>query len=200
LNAQKQFAFCVEQAAPAADTPRVWSTMAKPDLIATVADHLRRADVSFAVIGAAAMSARGFARQTFDLDILTTDTRVLAKEFWGPISPSADVRRGEDDDPLAGVIRFHDPELDIVVGRMRWQTEAVLRAETLTIGNDSLPVVTLGDLILLKLDAGGYRDAADIKALLSGAETGVVGHVESILARLDERAQRLWTEIRAASD
>ncbi len=41
--------------------------------IRAVADHLRAAGVPFAVIGAAAMSARGFPRQTLDFDLLTTD-------------------------------------------------------------------------------------------------------------------------------
>ena len=43
-----------------------------PDRIAAVVEHLRASGVPFAVIGAAAMSTRGFPRQTLDLDILST--------------------------------------------------------------------------------------------------------------------------------
>jgi hypothetical protein len=167
-----------------------------PDLIAGVADHLRAAGVPFAVIGAAAMSTRGFPRQTLDFDFLTTDARVLSEEFWGSISRAADVRRGDAGDPLLGVVRFHDPEVDIIVGRHRWQAEAVSRAEALVIGDRKLPIATLGDLILLKLDAGGYRDAADVKVMLSGAREDDIRRVESVLPRLDASAQRLWSEIR----
>ena len=95
------------------------------------------------------------------------------------------------------MIRFLDPEIDIVVGRHAWQSEALSRAEEMTIGERKLPVVTLGDLMLLKLDAGGYRDAADVKMMLSGASEAEIQHVTSLLLRLDERARQLWKEIQA---
>ena len=166
------------------------------DRIAAVVDHLRASGVRFAVIGAAAMSTRGFPRQTLDFDLLTTDQRVLGGDFWRPFSGTADVRRGDADDPLLGVVRFRDPDVDIIVGRHRWQSEAVSRAEEMSIGERTLPVVTLGDLVLLKLDAGGYRDAADVKMMLAGATKADVDHVESLVAQLDERARRLWSEVR----
>ena len=169
-----------------------------PDRIAAVVEHLRASGVPFAVIGAAAMSTRGFPRQTLDLDILTTDRSVLDEEFWGPFSGSVDVRRGDADDPLLGVIRFRDPEIDVIVGRHRWQSDAVSRAEEMTIGEQRIPVVTLGDLMLLKLDAGGYRDAADVKMMLSAASEADVDHLTRLLPQLDERARRLWNEIRAS--
>ena len=68
----------------------------------------------------------------------------------------------------------------------------------MTIGEQRLPVVTLGDLMLLKLDAGGYRDAADVKMMLSAASEADVDHLTRLLPQLDERARRLWNEIRAS--
>lgn len=66
------------------------------------------------------------------------------------------------------------------------------------IGEETLPVVTLADLILLKLDAGGYRDAADIKMMMPGVSADDIQQIGSALAFLDENARRLWAEIRRA--
>ena len=167
--------------------------------IARIADHLRESGVSFAVIGAAAMSARGFPRQTLDLDLLTTDARVLQAEFWRGVSPAPEVRIGDSDDPLRGVVRFDDPHIDLVVGRSSWQSDALLRAQEMTLGDAKLPVVTLADLIALKLDAGGYRDAADVSMMLARATPEDIRQIDAVLGRLDAHAARLWKEIRGAA-
>ena len=169
-----------------------------PELLAAIAERLRGAGVPFAVIGAAAMSARGFPRQTLDVDLFTTARGVLGEAFWQGLPRRGDVRHGDADDPLAGAVRFTDPEIDVVVGRARWQADAVARAEPLHIGELILPVVTLPDLILLKLDAGGYRDAADVRMMLSGAGAGLAETIEVALPVLPAEAQQLWREIRMA--
>lgn len=166
--------------------------------IRAVADHLRNAGVPFAVIDAVAMSARGFPRQTLDFDFLTTDTRILTEDFWAASAASPEIRRGEVDDPLLGVLRFRESMIDIIVGRGLWHSEAIARADDLIIGDQTLPVVRTVDLILLKLDAGGYRDAADIRMMLDGTSADEVEEIESFLSRLDSGARRLWTEIRQA--
>jgi hypothetical protein len=45
---------------------------------------LDAAEVSYALIGAHAMAARGYPRFTVDVDLLTTDTRVLERADVGP--------------------------------------------------------------------------------------------------------------------
>jgi hypothetical protein len=165
------------------------------DLITAVAERLRSAEAPFAVIGAAAMSARGFPRQTLDFDFLVTDRRVLQPGFWEGLPQSAKIGIGDADDPLAGLVRFVAPAVDVVVGRYRWQAEALSRAEELRVDRRLLPVVTLGDLILLKLHAGGYRDAADIRMMLDGADLETREHVERELPALPRDARRLWGEI-----
>ncbi|HEX2164326.1 MAG TPA: nucleotidyltransferase [Thermoanaerobaculia bacterium] len=124
------------------------------DSIAALSERLEAAGVPFAVIGAAAMSARGFPRQTLDFDLLVTDRRVLEGRFWEGVGTAAEIRVGDGDDPLAGVVRFARPAVDVIVGRFRWQGEALARATRLQVGGRALPVATLGDLILLKLHAG----------------------------------------------
>lgn len=166
------------------------------DPIAAITERLEAAGVPFAVIGAAAMSALGFPRQTLDFDLLVTDRRVLDERFWGGLEVAAEVRVGDGDDPLAGVVRFESPTVDVVVGRFRWQAEALARAIRLKVGGQTLPVGILGDLIVLKLHAGGYRDAADVRMMLDGAGRETVEHVERVLPVLDSGARRLWDEIR----
>lgn len=165
------------------------------DLITAVAERLRSTEVPFAVIGAAAMSTRGFPRQTLDFDFLVTDRRVLELGFWHGLPQNADSRTGDADDPLAGLVRFTAPAVDVVVGRYRWQAEALSRAQELRVEGRLLPVVTLADLILLKLHAGGYRDAADVRMMLDGADRATREDVERALPALPRDARRLWGEI-----
>ena len=105
--------------------------------------------VPHALIGAAALAVRGIARSTFDVDVLTTDVRVLDASFWSPlvVDCAMDVRRGDRDDPLAGVVRVTahgERPVDLIVGRYEWQARAVTRAEPSAAGP---PVVTAADLV-----------------------------------------------------
>jgi hypothetical protein len=47
-----------------------------------VADLLASERIPFALIGASALAARGVSRSTHDLDLLTTDSRVLDPTLW----------------------------------------------------------------------------------------------------------------------
>lgn len=169
-------------------------------LLTRVVDLLSSREIPHALIGAAAMAARGIARSTFDIDLLTTDTRVLRNEFWTSLTTgnaSVDIRRGDADDPLAGVVRIEtsaDRPVDLVVGRHSWQARAVARAER-TAG--APPVVTALDLILLKLYAGGAQDLWDVRELLRqpGAED-LPAAVEAELAALPPAMREVWADVR----
>jgi hypothetical protein len=79
--------------------------------------------IPYALIGAHAMAARGYPRFTTDIDLLTADTRVLDAATWAPLTEGGaliDGRRGDHDDPLAGVVRIvlaDGTNIDVVVGR-----------------------------------------------------------------------------------
>jgi hypothetical protein len=157
--------------------------------------------VPHAMIGAAALAARGIARSTYDIDLLTTDARVLDAALWAPLRAegiSVDVRRGGPDDPLGGVIRLEAPEerpVDLVLGKLAWQTRAVERAERFP---DGPPVVATRDLILLKLYAGGAQDLWDVRALLQVPDAGpVIAEVDADLAEQPAAMQELWAKARA---
>jgi hypothetical protein len=95
---------------------------------------LDAADVSYALIGAHAMAVRGYPRFTVDIDLLTTDARVLDAATWVPLieqGARVDRRRGDDEDPLAGVVQIvlgDDTNVDVVVGRWEWEQQVVGRA------------------------------------------------------------------------
>ena len=169
-------------------------------LLHRVGDLLSERSVPHALIGAAALAVRGIARSTFDIDLLTTDSRVLADQWWAPLAigdVTVDVRRGDADDPLAGVVRTTAPEerpVDVVVGRHAWQTRAVARAEPIA---GSPPVVTALDLILLKLYAGGAQDIWDVRELLRqpGSEN-LAAEVEAELTALPGSMRGVWRDVR----
>jgi hypothetical protein len=152
--------------------------------------------IAYALIGAAALAARGVVRSTLDIDLLTTDRRAFESSLWAPLTAHVDIRVGDADDPLAGVIRIaaddEDRVVDIVVGKHQWQTRAVSRAEQLA---DGRRVVLARDLILLKLYAGGAQDFWDVRELLKHSDASLAGEVESDVAEMPAEFHRRWQSI-----
>jgi len=171
----------------------------------TVAPVLRVLDglgVAVALIGAHAMAARGYARFTADIDLLTTDSRVLDPRVWVALvdeGASVDARRGDHDDPLAGVVHIQLAEgtdIDVIVGRWAWQRAIVDRAEPLPIMDAVLRVPRVGDLVLLKLSAGGYVDRQDAAAMLAvGDRQSLVRDVEAHIGEVYPDVTALWREL-----
>ncbi len=166
------------------------------DVVAT----LRAAGIPHAVIGAAAMASHGVSRATADVDLLTTFPQVLVATTWEPImaTSAVDIRRGDDDDPLGGVVRIArrgELDVDVVVGKRAWQRDCVSRAVAPQVG--SIPVVRREDLVLLKLYAGGPQDAWDIHQLLAlDDDNRLASDVDQLVASLPSDAQALWQRIR----
>jgi hypothetical protein len=145
----------------------------------SVARRLADAGFAHAVIGAAALAVHGHSRSTDDLDLLVADTRVLRRDLW----PDGQVRVGDADDPLAGVVRVPGP-IDIVVIEGRWAAGMIERAVAsglvMPIDGVPVPVVDAADLVLLKLYAGGAPDLRDAELLLGNP--GVPDAVRSRLS------------------
>lgn len=168
-------------------------------VLADAVTCLQNAGIRFALVGAAAMAAHGVSRSTADVDMITTDTRVLQPAFW-PVEARVDVRRGDADDPLAGVVRLtalDEPVVDVIVGRHAWQRRLVEQAKPITFEGVTVPVVDRSGLILLKLFAGGAQDAWDIRQLLDAADAGTDAEVERVLPELPSDATELWRRLRA---
>lgn len=149
-----------------------------------------------AVIGAYAMAARGYVRQTADFDILTTDRSALAETFWVNERQKGfpiDLRRGDFDDPLDGVARVRSPDfhLDVLVAKYKWQAALIDRAEPLTFGTVALRVPRLSDLVLLKVDAGSHLDLHDAAALMElGPKSDLVAEIDALSHTLPEPVQQ----------
>ncbi|HEY5611670.1 MAG TPA: hypothetical protein VIL97_10705 [Thermoanaerobaculia bacterium] len=165
-----------------------------------VEDIARRLD-GCVVIGAYALAARGYVRQTADLDLMTTDRNALAAATWNELRDGGfrvDVRIGDFDDPLAGVVRLQSPEvsIDVVVAKSKWQKAVIDRAESIAMGESTLRVPKTSDLILLKLFAGGYGDLRDIANLLAiGPRDELLAEVSAALAELPEEMRLRWERL-----
>jgi hypothetical protein len=169
-------------------------------LLARVTAFLTGQEIANALIGAAALAAHGVSRSTLDQDLLVTDVRVLAASFWQPLAAEAaiDVRRGDAEDPLAGVVRIArvgERDVDVVVGRHHWQHEILSRAHRL--GDEPMYVVGKADLILLKLYAGGTQDRWDIEQLLAlDSSEATTAMVDERISALPAHGRELWASLR----
>jgi hypothetical protein len=167
-------------------------------LIDLVAETLDREALPWALIGAGALAVHGVSRSTIDHDVLVTAPRVFHLDFWEalPDDVTFDARRGGDDDPLAGVVQLARPGdrvVDIMVGRPGWMDDVIDRRISVAIPGRDLAVVSLSDLILLKLYAGGVQDRWDVDQLLALGPTAAVREdVESRLNLLPAECGTLW--------
>lgn len=172
-------------------------------LLSKVAAHLAVRRVTFAAVGGVALAVRGVARSTFDVDLLTMDGAVLAEAFWAVVerdNTALEVRRGDGDDPLKGLVRLTSRDerpVDVVVGRGAWQDAVVKRAESFALLDVLVPVVRASDLVLLKLHAGGTQDFWDVKQLLDTDRDGEIAReVQSRIAEVPRGAAIAWKKIR----
>lgn len=176
-------------------------------LLAVVVSLLDQEAIACALIGAAALAVRGVARSTFDLDLFTTDGRALDHEVWRNLrgaAASVSVRRGDADDPLAGVVRIERADertVDVIVGRGGWQDAIARRAEWIELEGGAVPVARASDLILLKLYAGGRQDEWDIRQLLdTGDRRTLVAGVGADVGQLPAEARARWDRIASRQD
>ena len=169
-------------------------------LLDEVAGLLSGRGIDLAVIGAAALAAHGVSRATADLDLLVVDLAVLDAAVWSELREAGDdveIRRGDEADPLAGVVRIAregEASVDVIVGKAAWQRDLLRRASSTRVGDTELPVVAVSDLALLKLYAGGPQDAWDIDQLLN-VDPGIAAQVEAGLGSLPSDCADLWRSI-----
>jgi hypothetical protein len=162
---------------------------------------LRAIDAPHALIGAHAMAARGYPRFTVDIDLLTSDTRVLTPSLWTPLieaGASVDPRKGDAEDPLAGVVHIllsDGTDVDLVVAKWKWEAAVIERAEPMQVAGTVIKVPRTSDLILLKLAAGGYADLHDAAALLALADDRTIPDVERHIADVRPDVRAVWRDL-----
>ena len=172
--------------------------MTRPSLATRVSAFLDEEHVAFALVGATALGVRGFVRGTHDIDFMTVDGKVFDLDWTSALAGAASVQllRGDFDDPLRGTVRIDldDEAVDVVVAKWKWQAAVIERSERLDIGEFSVRVPSVADLVLLKLDAGSYLDERDAAALIDIHGREVIESVNDSLADLPEKLQ---TRVRA---
>lgn len=171
-------------------------------LLAQVSGVLKAKEIPHVLIGASALTIHGVIRSTLDVDLFAVDRACLDSRFWDVLAMEKvgiEVRKGDPDDPLAGVVRFEtgtELPLDLVIGKHLWQRRAIERAQAAIFMGVEIPALRGSDLILLKLFAGGPQDAWDIQQLLAGPErASLIAEVERDLQDLPRHASRLWQRI-----
>lgn len=171
------------------------------NLVRRVVSVLESLATPYALIGGHAVSVRGFPRMTLDFDFLSVDPRVLSAECWKDLESEGarvDIRRGDADDPIAGLARitFGEDEIDILLARWKWEAAVLQRAERMNLGDVTAPVPITSDLILLKLAAGGPVDLQDVVALIHANPADVIEEVEAKVGEVRPDVSEVWTNLR----
>jgi hypothetical protein len=171
-------------------------------LLGRTVRRLDEASSPTALIGGLALAVHGITRYTEDADLLSVDGRVLKDPFWEILRMEGihvEVRRGDHDDPLRGVVRLSsegERTVDVVVGRSAWHEDALSRRRVLHVAGEDLPVVDPADLVLLKLEAAGPQDLLDVRLLFAGPEgEAIITQVEARLPKLPASLRTSWTTL-----
>ena len=177
--------------------------MENPDAILNAAEDvigiLQRHRIDAVVIGAVALAAYQYVRQTEDIDLgvnADLDTLRAVAESLREAGYTVELREPDGTDPLGGVIDVTGPFglLQIVNYGDRFPAviEDATRLSTLVVREGSpLKIVPIPQLIALKLYAGGYKSKADIVELLLRNSELDLDEIRSVcrqyrLAGLDE--------------
>jgi hypothetical protein len=156
--------------------------------------------INYALIGGLSVAAWGVVRATQDIDLLADsepspirdlDMRNRLKRYLERRRCFVEWRVGDYDDPVPLLLRITLPRSvgglgsDILWAHKRWHREALARSITVKLSRQRVRVLHPEDLILLKLDAGGPQDLADVEGLVVNPPP------QLNLGRLKESAARL---------
>jgi hypothetical protein len=166
-------------------------------LLLRIVAYLDGRGVVSALIGGGALAAHGIARATLDFDLLVVDRAVLVSPFWDDFPATVELRPGDADDPLAGVVRVSDggEAVDVIVGKHAWEAQMLARRVTVTVELQPLPTVDRADLVLLKLFAGGPQDLLDVRLLLAADTGNLRNEVEQRVLDVPVETRRLWKSV-----
>lgn len=170
---------------------------APESLAADVARALDELGIPFTLVGAAALAVRGVTRGSHDIDFMTTEIDALSLDWEQRVPPPAsfEIQRGDHDDPLLGTVRFAREgasPVDLVVAKWKWQRDVIDRSESLDLGSFRARVPRVDDLVLLKIDAGGYLDQRDAAQLIAIHGSGVIDTVAARITTLPAPLQDAW--------
>lgn len=146
---------------------RLWPTLA--DAVGMLNDR----GIRGAVIGGLAVSLRGLPRMTVDVDlVIQADVDAglrLAKDLTS--TPFMPLFAGVEEVVTSAFIlplrhRTTGVRVDVALGMSGFERDAVSRATPVMVGEASIPVVSVEDLLVMKALAGRPQDDADIRGLI----------------------------------
>lgn len=144
-------------------------------LAADVASVLDVAGIPYAVIGAMAAAVHGVIRASVDADLLLSlavqDMAGLAERLAVP-GLTVETRRGDFDDPIAGMLVVRDAhgnQVDLLVGLRGAQPGLFSRTVEVELAGARLRIAGREDFIAMKAFAGGPRDLHDAQHAIVAA-------------------------------
>ena len=141
--------------------------------LADAVSLLESRGIPCAVIGGLAVSLRGQPRMTIDVDLVIQadleDVLRLVRDL--DTTPFAPLFPGVEEVVTTAFIlpvrhRTTGIRVDLAVGLSGFEREAIARATRVSVGEATVPVVTVEDLLVMKALAGRPQDDLDIRGLL----------------------------------
>ena len=166
-----------------------------------VADILARVGATFDgrgdrwfLFGAQALAVHGIPRVTADVDVTVVLGDGQPRALVRALSEAGlELRVADVDDFVesTGVLPFFDSEsglaLDVVLGRSGLELECLERAIPIDVDGVTVPVITVEDLVILKVLAGRPKDRDDVSALLRRKSRPLdLDRVRKVLGLLEE--------------
>ena len=142
----------------------------------TLADAVRLFDarrIPCAVIGGLAVSLRGLPRMTVDVDLVIQadldDGLRLVRDL--PSTPFVPLFDGVEEVVTSAFIvplrhRTTGVRVDVAIGMSGFERDAVSRATPVVVGDVTIPVISVEDLLVMKALAARPQDEADIRGLI----------------------------------
>ncbi len=140
-----------------------------PLLLLDVIEILSKINVSYAIIGAFAASFYGVVRASMDTDaiIYFDDSKHGLQNTVKALTEAGlqvNHRTGDFDDPIAAVINVEDTfknRVDLLFGIKGMKEDALTRTNQANFQNSSIKIISMEDLIAMKIFAGSSKDIND---------------------------------------
>jgi len=141
------------------------------EALAGITAFLDELSIPYMLIGGLAMAAWGEARATLDVDLsvwIEPDRQesTLKRLFRSFQALPQDPFRFASQTRVCPLLSSNGVRIDVVLGVLPFERDAIARARTLAIGGRTIRVASVEDLLLMKLVSERPRDREDAERLL----------------------------------
>ncbi len=169
--------------------PSAASLPAPAELLAALGDAMRARGWRWYVFGAQAVAAYGRPRLTADVDVTIEPTGAGAGEVIAALDAHGFTLSAEHLGKARLLPMVHVPSgfpLDLVIASPGLDDELLARARWLDLGGVEAPVVSVEDLVVMKVLAGRRKDLEDVRGVLAVQEARIdLGRVRDLLGALE---------------